>query len=745
MSDDSYPGAGWQGRFRTAAGGLRSLLGEVRFDPDVSPTEGVVTGPIPLRGVMICDPAVAAATWSIGPATDGALQNTPTAIGVTPDGLFLVTIRRGGGASTGGCGGGTFPGWHNGGSPACFGTRQTIFEKYPIAADGKVAQVPTVGGSWNELIATASFKGGIVINDAGTLACAIQPAATSKLMVIDVATGALLGSVNTSTTNNSTAGEPVWIGTHCYWPDPSTNKIFDYDASTPATPTETIFAQPTLTSVQALRADGVILYACGTAGFASHTVEPLAEVDTVTGIGNWQSMAYDETADVIVAFRKFDASNISYATIDVAGTTLTLNTQADDIAATVGSVMDGSGCIAHEGVAICYSEKRALSGADTLDAHQFGILDPAAVFLEQTLNFTHTGGAGNVGPVASPKFNALGMRGVFTFNSGSDARVLVPDFTDVEIPLPKCVAHLPVDLGGAIGASHGALADLDVPADHPWAVLIDGTRAWTGEMDCGGQLLDNAPFLRGYIDGLTTEIDASDTSHDVQVNPGACADSLVSNDKIIEVSGAFTKRIDAAWAAGDTNGGMATGSVANGTEYNLIILEKDSDGTIDMMFDVSVTGANAPAGYTARRRIGSVLTDGSANIRMYEQFGDRFVLEQEIFDVNDGTGTVGTFETATASVPANMMGLISVDARADSCTNLGFRLRPTGSSVTTNVKSNLLDGAGTATRQLKWEVNFLVDGSSQYEYTLFAQGSGFSWVHMKLYTRGWIDDRGRHA
>ncbi|KKM88635.1 hypothetical protein LCGC14_1256770 [marine sediment metagenome] len=452
MSDDSYPGGGWQGRYRTAAGGLRSLLGEVRFDPDVSPTEGVVTGPIPERGVMICDPAVAAATWSIGPATDGALQNTPTAIGVTPDGLFLVAM-----------------GWHNGGSPSCFGTRQTVFEKYPIAADGKVAQVPTVGGSWNELIATASFKSGVVINDAGTLACAIQPSATSKLMVIDVATGALLGSVNTSITNNSTPGEPVWIGDHCYWPDVGAAKIFDYDASTPAAPTETIFAQPTLTSVLALRADGVILYACGTAGFASHTVEPLAEVDTVVGIGNWQSMAYDETADVICAFRKFDGSNISAVTIDVAGTTLTLNTLRDDVTAVVGAVMDGSGCIAHEGVAICYSEKRASSGADTLDAHQFGILDPAAVFLEQTLNFTHAGGASHVGPVASPKFNALGMRGVFTFNSGSDARVLVPDFTDVEIPRPECVPTLPVDLGGT-----GATTDIVMTHAHVMSRLSLG-------------------------------------------------------------------------------------------------------------------------------------------------------------------------------------------------------------------------------------------------------------------------------
>ena len=98
MSDDSYPGAGWMNRWRMATA-VRSLLGSNRFQ-NLTPVDDQVVGLVPARGVLICDPGEAEPDWAIGPATAGPLQDTPSAIGVTPDGLFQISIRRGGGSGT---------------------------------------------------------------------------------------------------------------------------------------------------------------------------------------------------------------------------------------------------------------------------------------------------------------------------------------------------------------------------------------------------------------------------------------------------------------------------------------------------------------------------------------------------------------------------------------------------------------------------------------------------------------------
>ena len=116
---------------------------------------------------------------------------------------------------------------------------------------------------------------------------------------------------------------------------------------------------------------------------------------------------------------------------------------------------------------------------------------------------------------------------------------------------------------------------------------------------------------RNYHSGLELTLGV-DTDHDINIGVGECADS--GNAYILKLTTGITKQIDAAFAAGDDQGGMATGSVAADTWYYLFLIRKDSDGSIDVMYDVSSSAANIPTGYTAFRLVGLVLTDGSANI-----------------------------------------------------------------------------------------------------------------------------------
>ena len=116
---------------------------------------------------------------------------------------------------------------------------------------------------------------------------------------------------------------------------------------------------------------------------------------------------------------------------------------------------------------------------------------------------------------------------------------------------------------------------------------------------------------RNYTEGLVLS-KGSDSSNDINITIGDCADS--TNNYILKLTAALTKQIDVAWAAGTNNGGMFTGTVANDITYYVHLIRKDSDGTIDVGFDTSLTPANIPTGYTAYRKIGSLYRNAlSAN------------------------------------------------------------------------------------------------------------------------------------
>lgn len=169
---------------------------------------------------------------------------------------------------------------------------------------------------------------------------------------------------------------------------------------------------------------------------------------------------------------------------------------------------------------------------------------------------------------------------------------------------------------------------------------------------------------RGYIDGWILSNNGGDAEHDLDFAEGMCRDS---NDEMDIVSRAtITKRIDAAWAVGTGNGGLFSGAVGADTWYHCFAIFKDEDGVVDAGFDTSVIAANIPAGYTAFRRLGSVLTDDTSNILAFFQFGDDFYWDSPALDFDDSTPTAAG-ETYTVAIP------LGVEVKA--IINLGTRAR----------------------------------------------------------------------
>lgn len=189
-------------------------------------------------------------------------------------------------------------------------------------------------------------------------------------------------------------------------------------------------------------------------------------------------------------------------------------------------------------------------------------------------------------------------------------------------------------------------------------VSIAGTNIFSGDIDItgtvGGTALNDGEAIvasaggggvegwipRNYLAGLTIAQD-TDTDHDILIAVGEAADS--TNTYMLKLATAITKQVDATWAVGDDAGGLFSGTVAVDTTYHIFIIRKDTDGSIDAGFDTSITAANIPTGYTAYRRIASLITNPSSNFSIFTQIGDQFlwaVPKYDIDDANPGTSAV---------------------------------------------------------------------------------------------------------
>jgi hypothetical protein len=213
---------------------------------------------------------------------------------------------------------------------------------------------------------------------------------------------------------------------------------------------------------------------------------------------------------------------------------------------------------------------------------------------------------------------------------------------------------------------------------------------------------------------------------------------------MLSSSKALTKQIDAAWSSGDNAGGLFDGTVSNTTTYHVFLIEKDSDNSIDAGFDTSVTAANIPTGYTNYRRIGSVMTNESANIIPTTQYGNSVVLDVAAEDV-DATET-STAVTAALSVPIGVAVIADISLMVKGTgpqTNGYILVTPLDITDTaptdTNNSINIATGTAaflSSTVHMKVKTNT----SGQIRYRGGGVDAGFV---VRITTKGWTDNRGK--
>lgn len=171
-------------------------------------------------------------------------------------------------------------------------------------------------------------------------------------------------------------------------------------------------------------------------------------------------------------------------------------------------------------------------------------------------------------------------------------------------------------------------------------------------------------FLTSLKEDLILSNNTTDPDHDLDISPG----TFVNQDETLafKLNTTLVKQIDVDWAEGTNDGGFPSGlTLTADTWYHVFSLAK-ADGTVDAGFDTLLAATNlladsTPAGFVFFRRIGSVLTDASANILAFYQFDDYFIWDAPPADAG---AVPATFTSLILSTPpdVNTRAKISIGA-----------------------------------------------------------------------------------
>lgn len=246
-------------------------------------------------------------------------------------------------------------------------------------------------------------------------------------------------------------------------------------------------------------------------------------------------------------------------------------------------------------------------------------------------------------------------------------------------------------------------------------------------------------FLSGDLFGLTLSNDGGDIVNNLDIATGlAASDGAIP--VLMTLSSALVKKLNVAWLVGTNQGGLDTGTIANGT-YHVFLIQRSDTGVVDVLFSISALAPTMPANYDRKRRIGSILRQGAA-ILPFIQLGDDFQLVTPVQDVASG-------------FPATTQALVAISAPFGIQTVA--KLRVELNNVTTIVNSYLLVTsldesdrvpnaiAGDATSAMSavggpvfTTINVRTDKTSVIR---FRMGNTTNFIAIATY--GWVDNRGR--
>ncbi len=244
---------------------------------------------------------------------------------------------------------------------------------------------------------------------------------------------------------------------------------------------------------------------------------------------------------------------------------------------------------------------------------------------------------------------------------------------------------------------------------------------------------------RGHLAGLALSNNGTDADHDIDIAVGECRSA--ADDATLILSSAITKQIDATWAVGTDAGGLDTGAAANSTWYAVWLIRRSDTGVVDALFSTSFSAPTMPTNYDQKRRLGAVLTDGSANITAFKQIGERFYWDVPVQDASSFSVNASSRTLLTVSTPPDVTGIFGTSVSANNGQNFFVLLASTDTADTLasasafNIGAQMGSEVGGSAHRGQLEIP--VDASRQIG------GRGSATITIVVVTHGWIDRRGR--
>ncbi|WET74106.1 hypothetical protein [Rhizobium croatiense] len=204
-------------------------------------------------------------------------------------------------------------------------------------------------------------------------------------------------------------------------------------------------------------------------------------------------------------------------------------------------------------------------------------------------------------------------------------------------------------------------ATLIVKSGYSATIYCTGATFFTDKLIARLDAKADASAVGSFVIGGVLSNNAGTPNTHIDIAAG----SFRSGSVFVSSGSTFTKRLDAAWAAGSGNGGLDTGTKANSTTYRVWPLRKTTDGTSDFIFSTSTTavGVNVPADYTvvapSGLDIGMILTDSAGNIIRFVQDGNYFRWNVSAFpnDLSTTASRVTSLLTCTLPTGRRVLGL----------------------------------------------------------------------------------------
>lgn len=258
--------------------------------------------------------------------------------------------------------------------------------------------------------------------------------------------------------------------------------------------------------------------------------------------------------------------------------------------------------------------------------------------------------------------------------------------------------------------------------------------------------------VRSYLSGFGMSTAGSSTT--MSIAAGSATDSTNTSSLITSSTIAKTT---SNWAVGTATGGKSlAAAIANSTWYHFYAIRRPDTGVVDVCFSTNATGllaadfvaggGNVPDAYTQFRRIGSGLTNGSAQWTSFQQDGDLFQWLTPVLDVNatnPGTSAV----TRTLSTPlglnviAEMIAALGVGSASTAYLSdlATVDLAPSQTVAPLGQLNAYANAANSANHGV---VSIRTNTSSQIRSRLSASDAS---TFLRIATTGWVDRRGKDA